>query len=316
VESIRNSQISPKDVFGGQEPLSIGVQTVLFNSELNAVMRSASSIARAAELAISSGLCKGVSLHIGDSSSIPCLATKDLINLRDAAKGLIDIQYQFFDQNLGSAGGQNKIYASYKADMIFIQNPDVVVAPRAFEILLGEFLRPGVGIVEAKQLPIEHPKDYDVRTGETSWATGACSMIPYPLFHQFAGYDSDNFFLYCDDVDLSWRVRLAGFKVLFQPAAVVFHDKRLDSLGRWQPSEAEKYYAAEAALLLPYKWSREDLTAKYLGEFTRHDLDHLNRAAANFELRQSQGRLPPQLDSGHKIGEFIEGMYARHRFSL
>jgi GT2 family glycosyltransferase len=316
VEPVGKSLLYPKDVFGGQEPLSIGVQTVLFNSEINAVMRSALSITQATELAISSGLCKGVSLHIGDSSSFPCLTAKDLINLRAAVKGVIEIEYQFFDQNLGSAGGQNKIYTSYETDMIFIQNPDVVVSPRTFDILLGEFLKPGVGIVEAKQLPIEHPKDYDVRTGETSWATGACTMIPYPLFHQLAGYDSDNFFLYCDDVDLSWRVRLAGFKVLFQPAAVVFHDKRLDSLGQWQPSEAEKYYSAEAALLLPYKWSREDLTAKYLEEFRRRDLDHLNRAAANFELRQSRGRLPPQLDSGHKIGEFIEGMYARHRFSL
>jgi GT2 family glycosyltransferase len=315
VERIRNLRLSRTDVFGGQ-PLSIGVQTVLFNSELNAVMRSALSIARAAELAISSGLCKGVSLHIGDSSSIPCLTTKDLINLRDAVKGVIEIEYQFFGENLGSAGGQNKISASYEADMIFIQNPDVVVAPRTFDVLLSEFSKSGIGIVEAKQLPIEHPKDYDVRTGETSWATGACTMMPYPLFHQLGCYDSDTFFLYCDDVDLSWRVRLAGFKVLFQPAAVVFHDKRLDSLGRWQPSEAEKYYAAEAALLLPYKWSREDLTAKYLEEFTKQDVDHLNRAAAHFELRQSQGRLPPQLDSGHKIGEFIGGMYARHRFSL
>ena len=123
------------------KPLSIGVQTVLFNSELDAVMRSALSIARAAELAISSGLCKGVGLHIGDSSIIPCLTAKELINLRDAVKGAIEIDYQFFDENLGSAGGQNKISASYKADMIFIQNPDVVVAPRIFDILLSEFIR-------------------------------------------------------------------------------------------------------------------------------------------------------------------------------
>jgi GT2 family glycosyltransferase len=315
VEAIRNHQLSPKDVFGGQ-PLSIGVQAVLFNSQLDAVMRSALSIARAAELAISSGLCKDVGLHIGDSSIMPCLTAKDLISLRDAVKGAIEIEYQFFGENLGSAAGQNKISASYEADMIFIQNPDVVVAPRIFDILLRQFVKPGIGIVEAKQLPFEHPKDYDVRTGETSWATGACTMMPYPLFRQLGRYDSDSFFLYCDDVDLSWRVRLAGFKVLFQPSAVVFHDKRLDTLGRWQPSEAEKYYSAEAALLLSYKWSREDLTAKYLEDFTKGDVEHLTRAAANFELRRSQGRLPQQLDPGHKIGEFIEGMYARHRFSI
>ena len=32
-------------------------------------------------------------------------------------------------------------------------------------------------------------------------------MIPLPLFRELGGFDADNFFLYCDDVDFSWLVR-------------------------------------------------------------------------------------------------------------
>jgi len=32
------------------------------------------------------------------------------------------------------------------------------------------------------------------------------------LFLELQGFDADTFFLYCDDVDLSWRVRLAAIR--------------------------------------------------------------------------------------------------------
>src|SRR5690606_12759794 len=120
--------------------------------------------------------------------------------------------------------------------------------------------RPGVGLVEAKQIPIEHPKDFDPETGETSWASTACAMGPLEVFREIDGFDADSFFLYGDDVDFSWRVRLAGYKVIHQSSAFVFHDKRLSHEGRWMSSPAEQYYSAEATLLLTYKWSRSDLT--------------------------------------------------------
>ena len=135
------------------------------------------------------------------------------------------------------------------ADIFLIQNPDVIVAPRLIEIMVTEFNRPGVGMVEAKQLPIEHPKDYDPQTGETGWATTACTMIPAPLFRELNGFDAESFFLYCDDVDFSWRVRLSGLKVIFQPAAVAFHDKRLTREGRWVATASERYYCLEAVAL-------------------------------------------------------------------
>ena len=310
-----NSILSPLEAFGGR-PVSVGLQSVLFNNEFVSIDRSLAAIARAAELAVEAGVCTEVAVHYGDSSLSPCLSNDELGRLRDRHGRALRIDYQFFDANLGHAGGQNRISATNAADMILIQNPDVVVSPRLFEVMLGEFANAGVGMVEAKQLPIEHPKDYDIMSGVTSWAHGACSMIPAALFRQIDGFDAESFFLYCDDVDLSWRVRLAGFKLIFQPAAVAFHDKRLSQDGGWQPTEAEKYFSAEAALLLSHKWSRSDLTAVYLKDFKRSDDTNLLRAAREFERREEDGELPLPIDPDNRIGQFIDGMYAEHRFAL
>ena len=151
---------------------------------------------------------------------------------------------------------------------------------------------PTVGFVEAKQLPIEHPKQYSGTTGFTSWATTAFAMTPRDLFLELDGFDAQTFFMYCDDVDYSWRVREAGKQVVFQPAAVVFHDKYLDNDGRWMPTSAEVRFSSDEA-------SPEE-----------------KAAAAEFRRRERHGTLVEPRDPQHKIGTFAKGRYAEHRYSL
>ena len=226
--------------FDGHQP-SVGVQSVLYMTEHKAIERAVAALARSAELA--SKICPTVTINYGDSSPRPCLDAKQLDYLRQRYSW-VQIIYTFFDRNLGSAGGHNVLAKSNEADIFLIQNPDVIVAPRLIETMLTEFNTPEVGMVEAKQLPIEHPKEYDPQTGETAWASTACTMIPATLFRELNGFDSDSFFLYCDDVDFSWRVRLKGLRIIFQPAAVAFHDKRLSQEAQWVSSAAERYYSA------------------------------------------------------------------------
>ena len=57
-------------------------------------------------------------------------------------------------------------------------------------------------------------------------------MIRAELLQQIGGFDGDSFFMYGDDVDFSWRARLAGYQVIHQPSARVFHDKRIQVDGR------------------------------------------------------------------------------------
>jgi GT2 family glycosyltransferase len=129
------------------------------------------------------------------------------------------------------------------------------------------------------------------------------------------GFDAETFFMYCDDVDFSWRVRLAGFKIIHTHSAIVFHDKRLTREGGWIASNSERYYSAEAALLLPYKYSRSDLTNQHLETFRASNDQCLIKAAEAFELRVKTGRLPTPIDSEHSVAQFIDGGYGPNRYS-
>ncbi|MDR6481598.1 glycosyltransferase family 2 protein [Paraburkholderia terricola] len=295
---------------------SVQVQSILYNNSLEAIERSLASMARSAELAIFAKACSKVQVYFGDSSPLPCIDEEKLEDLQKRFAPALEVKYQFFGENAGSARGHNRLAKEVETDFLLIQNPDVVVSPRLLEQLLAHFATPEVGMVEAKQLPIEHPKEYNPVTGETIWATTACAMIPVPLFERLGGFDAASFFLYCDDVDFSWLVRRAGYKVIFQPAAVVFHDKRLSDTGDWLPSAAEHYYSAEAAMILAYKWSREDLAEAICDHFTQHGSDHQKKAAKEFERRRNQNLLPEQLDPHHEIAYFSENLYSKHRYAL
>ena len=54
------------------------------------------------------------------------------------------------------------------------------------------------------------------------WLSGACMLVRRPAFEAVGGFD-DAFFLYCEDQDLCRRLRAAGGRVRYEPAAVVSH---------------------------------------------------------------------------------------------
>ena len=145
-------------------------------------------------------------------------------------------EYRYFNENTGTARGHNRMFESCTSDYVVVQNPDVQYCPRFFERMLEPFGRTDVqvGLVEARQAPIEHPKEYDPKTKVTPWSTSACIMVPSAVMREVQGFDAETFFLYCDDVDFSWRVRLTGRSLVYQPLAPVYHPKYLTSHGHWQ----------------------------------------------------------------------------------
>ena len=302
----------------GRDNAKIQIQSVMFNNTINDIACCIRALARAAELAIASQSVNRLVLRLGDSSPFPLLDPDNLARMRETARGLIRVEYDFFGSNLGSAAGHNRLasWAEADIDFLWIQNPDVVVAPRTFELVLLPFRHAGVGQVEAKQLPIEHPKQYNPTTGETAWATTACAMIPMPVFKALEGFDSNSFFLYCDDVDFSFRVREAGFKVLYQPSAACFHDKRLTNDASWESGWSEQYYSAEAGLMMAHKWSRPDIVGRTLDYFLASGKPVLEKAAQTFLHRQTAGTLPEPRDPEAKVAEFHGHFYAEHRYAL
>jgi hypothetical protein len=136
------------------------------------------------------------------------------------------------------------------------------------------------------------------------------------FLHGLAAAGPQRFFLYCADVDFSWRTRLAGRRVIYEPTACVFHDKRLDRDGQVQAGDAEVYYSAEAALMMAWKCSRPDLVDRGSeGLLTTGSPAH-TRAVETFRQRQAVGRLPKQLDLQGNVAQFVGYAYAPHRFAF
>lgn len=62
---------------------------------------------------------------------------------------------------------------------------------------------------------------YDT-TSEVFWATGAAMVVRGDLYHRFEGLDAD-FFAHMEEIDLCWRLKNAGYKIMACPASVVYH---------------------------------------------------------------------------------------------
>ncbi|MEO6455164.1 MAG: glycosyltransferase family 2 protein [Ginsengibacter sp.] len=54
------------------------------------------------------------------------------------------------------------------------------------------------------------------------WATGAALFIKAEVYNLMEGFD-EFFFAHQEEIDLCWRIQLAGYKIFVQPASVVYH---------------------------------------------------------------------------------------------
>ncbi len=59
-------------------------------------------------------------------------------------------------------------------------------------------------------------------TKEIFWATGACMFVRAEVFHQLGGFDT-HFFAHMEEIDLCWRIKNAGYKVMYSSASTVYH---------------------------------------------------------------------------------------------
>ena len=57
---------------------------------------------------------------------------------------------------------------------------------------------------------------------EIFWASGACIAIRSDHFWKVQGFDND-FFAHQEEIDLCWRLKNLGYKIMVQPNSVVYH---------------------------------------------------------------------------------------------
>ena len=301
-------------------PVSIQIQSVLYKNDVNALEQALDNLANAIRVDRESDQALSrARVCYGDASPEPLIDEALLHRFQDKYAHYYELQYTYFDRNSGTAAGHNRLAKDCDADYLQIMNPDVLVCPHLFARMLEPYSVPELraGMTEARQTPVEHPKEYDPETGVTSWATTALAIFPTEIYRAVGGFDEKTFFMYCDDLDFSWLIREQGYQIIYVPSAVVFHSKNLSATAGWTPTAAEVYYSAEAALLMYHKWSAPDLleqTKRAFAAAPEGAPEH--KALLHFEKMKEEGLLPAPHDPEHKVAEFIHGNYGKMRFTI
>jgi GT2 family glycosyltransferase len=158
--------------------------------------------------------------------------------------------------NVGFGAGHNRLMraAFERGYEIYIAiNPDGALHPDAVRALVQMVqAAEGKTLVEALQFPSEHPKPYDEHTLETPWVSGACLAIPKAAFYDLGGFDEE-FFMYCEDVDLSWRARAHGYALKTCPRALFLHAVTNKEI---RPTTLRMIF--ESGITLARKWGSPD----------------------------------------------------------
>ena len=165
---------------------------------------------------------KNLNLYIVDNNSKD--GTQDYIKQRAKNTKIGKIELIDTGKNLGFGKANNYGFEKGNSEYVFFLNPDTeLMEDTMYELEKDiENSSKDFGMWECRQKPYEHPKMYDILTGETTWASGACFVAKRDVFKLVGGFDK-NIFMYAEDVDLSWNVRLHGYKIKYVPKSVVVH---------------------------------------------------------------------------------------------
>jgi GT2 family glycosyltransferase/glycosyltransferase involved in cell wall biosynthesis len=169
------------------------------------------------------------------------------------------------EQNQGFVGNMNAGAEFSRGEYLVLLNNDTVIAPNAFDHLLETFTQHDrVGLVGAKLLNrdgtlqeaggiiwrdgsgwnygrdqnAQDPRFNYVR--DVDYCSGAALAIKREVFLQLGGFDTYYAPAYYEDTDLAFRVRDNGLRVLYQPAAEIYHLEGV-SHGRDESSGVKAY---------------------------------------------------------------------------
>ncbi len=143
---------------------------------------------------------------------------------RDLQKRGLTLTVGGGEGNLGFGSGINRMLKDSGADYVLALNQDAIPEAGALATL-WTYARedgPKVAAWEMRQIPFEHPKVYDPVTLETEWVSGAAVLLRASAMREVGGFDP-RIFMYGEDVDLSWRLRCAGYRLHYVARAAVVH---------------------------------------------------------------------------------------------
>ncbi len=166
-------------------------------------------------------------------------------------------------ENLGYATACNRAAREALGDWLFFLNPDAHADPTCLAVLLAAAGR-DAGVIGAQVLLPDgrtNAGDNPLHLTGIGWAgrfgepmehgaarrvaavSGAALLARASAFRELGGF-CERFFMYYDDADFCWRVRLAGWEVVFCPDALVWHDFEFDRGARkWYLLERNRLWA-------------------------------------------------------------------------
>lgn len=77
-------------------------------------------------------------------------------------------------------------------------------------------------------------------------------MLSRQVFEELGGFD-ETFFMYCEDVDLSWRARAAGIPLKLSPRALFLH-----AVTNRETSPNTLRMIFQSGVILARKWGSQD----------------------------------------------------------
>lgn len=193
-------------------------------------------------------------------------------------------------KNLGYSKAVNLGLARTRGRYCVVLNPDIVVEPGSLEALLETAAaHPEAGIVapmlknpdgslqhscrrfydfetflyrrtplgrlrpNAKALRDHLMLDYDhAETRVVDWVLGGAMIVRMQAVEEVGGMD-ERFFLYFEDVDWCYQMHRRGWRVIYEPGAVMIHDHRRESARR---PLGRSFFAHLSSVLRFYeKWS-------------------------------------------------------------
>jgi GT2 family glycosyltransferase len=149
--------------------------------------------------------------------------------------------------NLGFAGGCNLGARNATGKALVFLNPDTVVAPGAIGALVARLDDPAVGITTARLRLLDRPEllnsagnvlhmtgiawagrygepaEQVTQEEEVAYPTGAAMAMRAKLFWELGGF-TEELFMYQEDLELAWRARLRGLRIVLVPKADVYHE--------------------------------------------------------------------------------------------
>jgi GT2 family glycosyltransferase len=160
-----------------------------------------------------------------------------------------------FDKNYGFAKGYNEALKQVESDYYIILNSDVDVQPVWIQPMIALLENnPSIAACQPKILSYNNKKLFEYAGGAGGWldkygypfakgrifdiceedhgqydqsepvfwASGAALFIRSSVFHEMKGFD-EYFFAHQEEIDLCWRIQLAGYKIYSCPSSVVYH---------------------------------------------------------------------------------------------